>query len=287
MDWLLDYSRLSVEPGAIELPGWKALRVSGPDARELLHGQLSSDVKSLAPFTGQPSCLLTAKGMLQADFALYDLGSEGLAAVGVAAGIDNLKAALAKLLPLTMSSFEEMPGPVCWTAGAAALVPWRVFRDPAGLWVLSDPRLREDAAYYLGGAPAGAAVLDRQVWEALRVEAGVPLYGVDADASCLPLEAGLDAAVSFDKGCYLGQEVMSRIHHMGHVNRHLRRLRVEGEAAAGPLYDGSREVGRATSVSWSPREGAMLALGLVREECVAGMRLELGFAGLSVPAVVL
>lgn len=286
MDWLHDYERLKNGPGFVTLPGWKALRLSGPDSLEFLHGLVTCEVKGLAARAGGPCCLLNPKGKLQADFLLYNLGEEGLLAIGNAAAMGNFKAVVGKMIVLSQSRLEELPGPVYWSAGAEGPADWAAKKE-GDSWLLSDPRLRPDAAYKIGEAPQGAS-LDARVWEALRVEAGVPLYGVDADADCLPLEAGLDDAVSFTKGCYMGQEVMSRVHHMGHVNRLLRTLRVEGEAAPGPLYLEGREIGRVTSVCWSPREGASLALGLVRfEQSKPGARVELGPPDASVPAVVL
>ena len=83
----------------------------------------------------------------------------------------------------------------------------------------------------IGGRPTGEPVTLEEL-ERMRVEAGVPLWGVDMDENTIPVEAGLAAwAISYDKGCYIGQETIARIKTYGHVNRHLCQLRMEGKLA--------------------------------------------------------
>src|SRR5439155_18400736 len=100
-----------------------------------------------------------------------------------------------------------------------------------------DVRARLEAA---GAVPIGEAEA-----EALRVESGRPRYGVDLDDSVIPQEAGLnERAVSFTKGCYVGQETVARLHYKGKPNRHLRGLRLAAPAAHGDaLRLGERAVG--------------------------------------------
>jgi len=123
------------------------------------------------------------------------------------------------------------------------------------------------AAKSLGGRACG--------WDALeiaRLEAGIPRFGVDMDESNIPLEAGIESrAVSYKKGCYIGQEVINRIHSVGHVNKELRGLRLADDLKALPLkgdklfHDG-KEVGYVTSAVKSPALNANIALGYVRRE---------------------
>lgn len=116
-----------------------------------------------------------------------------------------------------------------------------------------------------GALPAGAAV-----WHALRIEAGFPLYGVDMTDDNLAQEAArTEQAISFRKGCYLGQEPVARIDALGHVNRELRRLRLEHEAAppAGTVVlsaDGRQEIGRVTSSAVSFQDNRSVALAYIR-----------------------
>lgn len=132
------------------------------------------------------------------------------------------------------------------------------------------------AARDFGGRPAGAEAYD--IW---RVERGIPVYGQDITQGNLPQETGQEErAVSFDKGCYTGQEVVIRIHHRGHVNRHLRGLSFETPPPSPPetgteLFDGDRAVGTVTSAVESPRLGP-IALGYVRREVEPGSVLAAG-----------
>ena len=114
-------------------------------------------------------------------------------------------------------------------------------------------------------------------WLFLRVEHGRPRYGIDLDDSVIPQEAGLnERAVSFTKGCYVGQETVARLHYRGKPNRHLRGVRLSGPARAGDvLRFGDREVGHLGSVADSPRLG-WIALALVRREAPVGSSVSVG-----------
>jgi folate-binding protein YgfZ len=108
----------------------------------------------------------------------------------------------------------------------------------------------------------------QDAFEAARIEQGFPLFGQDISDKNLPQEVGRDKlAISFVKGCYLGQETVARIDALGHVNRKLARLRFSGPAVPGPgteLRAGEQVVGEVTSASWSPRLRSPVALGYVR-----------------------
>jgi folate-binding protein YgfZ len=111
----------------------------------------------------------------------------------------------------------------------------------------------------------------------VRVESGRPRYGIDLDDTTIPQEAGLnERAVSFTKGCYVGQETVARLHWRGKPNRHLRGLRLSAPAPTGtPLRLGEREVGRLGSVAVSPAHGP-IALAIVRREAGPGDTLSVG-----------
>ncbi|MGH7407707.1 MAG: YgfZ/GcvT domain-containing protein, partial [Candidatus Methylomirabilales bacterium] len=122
-----------------------------------------------------------------------------------------------------------------------------------------------EAVKAVGGRPVGHAA-----FETVRVEAGTPWYGLDFDENNLPQEAGLETtAVSFTKGCYIGQETVARIHFRGHVNRRLTGLALQGErlpARGSRVLKGEAEVGRVTSAVRSPARGAPVALAVLRRE---------------------
>ena len=127
---------------------------------------------------------------------------------------------------------------------------------------------------------AGAVAVTEEAAETLRVERGRPRYGVDLDDSTIPQEAGLnERAVSFTKGCYVGQETVARLFYRGKPNRHLRGLRLSAPAATGEtLRLGEKEVGRIGSVALSPAHGP-IALAIVRREAAPGDTLTVGDDG--------
>ncbi|HWJ14058.1 MAG TPA: glycine cleavage T C-terminal barrel domain-containing protein [Gemmatimonadaceae bacterium] len=127
-----------------------------------------------------------------------------------------------------------------------------------------------------GASPAGLAA-----WEVARVEAGRPEWGIDIDDTTIPQEANFDdlggGAISYTKGCYIGQEVVARVHFRGHVNRHLRGLRSGNDdpppTGAQLIDDGGNHVGDVRSSVVSPRLGG-LAIGMVRREVAPGAALK-------------
>jgi folate-binding protein YgfZ len=127
-----------------------------------------------------------------------------------------------------------------------------------------------------------AVEIGGELYEILRVESGVPLYGVDMDETTIVPELGLDDLISYNKGCYIGQEIIARIHFRGHVAKQLRGLILseagDGESAETELKtaDG-RNAGRVTSVVFSPALGKTIALAYVRYDYLAeGTALKLG-----------
>jgi folate-binding protein YgfZ len=134
------------------------------------------------------------------------------------------------------------------------------------------------AAKSIGGRACGWTA-----FETARIEAGIPRFGADMDETNLPIESGIETrAISYTKGCYVGQEVINRIHSIGHVNRELRGLRLADDLEALPvkgekLFKDGKEVGYITSAVASPTLDANIALGYVRREVnAAGTELILG-----------
>jgi folate-binding protein YgfZ len=142
-----------------------------------------------------------------------------------------------------------------------------------------------DACCEAGARPLGMTALDT-----LRVEAGVPWAGVDMDDSVLLQETGRDAAISFSKGCYLGQEVVERIAARGHVNRHLAGVRCAGEripAPRTPLIADGRDVGYVTSGVRAGTAGRPIALALINRKFIEpGQSLLIGSGAEAIAAVV-
>jgi folate-binding protein YgfZ len=142
-----------------------------------------------------------------------------------------------------------------------------------------------DACVEAGAQPCGMRTLD-----ILRVEAGVPWAGIDMDESTLIMETGRQAALSFTKGCYLGQEVVERISARGHVNRQLGGVIVVGDVLPAPgarLLAEGREVGYVTSAVRSPELGCVIALAMLqRKDCAPGQQVTVDAGGTETAATV-
>ena len=272
------------------------LALTGGEAKEFLHGQVSNDIEGLEPGTGCYAAFLTPKGKMLGDLRVLDTGDELLLDCERVAlqelfnmirrfklGRDvelhkrTLESALFSLIgPRARAVAGDVPAEehahrTAELGGAAV----RLIATDLGVDVLC---AAEDAeAVRAALLDAGAVPADADAAEIRRVETGRPRYGVDLDDSVIPQEAGLnERAVSFTKGCYVGQETVARLHYRGKPNRHLRGLRLDGPVETGEaLVLGEREVGRLGSVVESPTLG-WIALALVRREAEPGAELRAG-----------
>jgi folate-binding protein YgfZ len=271
------------------------LALTGPQAGALLEGQVTNEVEALAPGTGCYAALLTNKGKMLADLRALNTGRElwlDTERAGLQALFDALRRGGvgwdAELHKRTLQqALLSVIGPKAAEATGAEAGPEHANRYASlgGAEVLlvttdlgvdvvcaAEDAERVRAALALPEVPEAAA-------EVLRVESGRPRYGVDLDDTTIPQEAGLnERAVSFTKGCYVGQETVARLHYRGKPNRHLRGLRLSAPVESGtPLLLGDREVGRVASSVVSPRHGP-IALALVRREASVGETLAAGDA---------
>jgi tRNA-modifying protein YgfZ len=271
------------------------LALTGPQAKELLSGQVTNDVEALSPGTGCYAALLTNKGKMLADLRVLDTGTElwlDTERVGLQALFDTLRrGAVGWQAQLHKRTLEQallsLVGPHAAQAAGGELSPEHANR-PAQLGgadvllVATDAGIdvvcAADDAERVRGA-LDVPVVPEAAAEVLRVESGRPRYGLDLDEGTIPQEAGLnERAVSFTKGCYVGQETVARLHYRGKPNRHLRGLRLSAPVATGtPLVLGEREVGRVGSSVVSPRFGP-IGLAIVRREAAVGDELAAGSA---------
>ena len=126
---------------------------------------------------------------------------------------------------------------------------------------------------------AGAQPVSPEVFEILRIEAGIPRHGIDMDETNVVLETNLEDAISYTKGCYLGQEIIVRIKHRGHVAKKLTGMKFENPVDAGAIVTSTdgKEIGRITSTAYSPKLESSIALGYVRYEYLpAGTAVKAG-----------
>jgi folate-binding protein YgfZ len=146
--------------------------------------------------------------------------------------------------------------------GGVSLLAVGVAHPVPGYDLIGLPDDLEAARAYL--TSQGATPADRATYETVRIEAGVPRFGADITPENFPGETGtLDRAVSFQKGCYPGQETVARMRYRGHPNRTLHRLATEGERvqAGAQILQNGKIVGAVTSVAPLPVDGRLLALG--------------------------
>jgi len=295
-----DYEVLKSSTGLLDLSYCGVIEVTGPDRTQFLHRMLTNDIKALVPGEGCYATFLTPQGRTISDMRVYCLEDSLLLSVEAGLG-EKVAASLKKftignrvelhnrsgdLAPLSIQGpksteflSQRAPGFVLLQKlfdhsvveiGTTTVRICRVNRTATGGYDLLVPNdqlvatwrfLTEDAS---GIRPAG--------WEALniqRVEAGIPLYGVDFDESQIPLEAGLDNAISLKKGCYIGQEIIARATYLGHLNRKLGGLLLDGNQPAirgTKVFREEKEVGWITSSVLSPDLGKPIALAYLRRE---------------------
>ncbi len=275
----------------------------GPDSVKFLDSLLSQDVAGLAPGDVARSLLLEPRGKLTA--LLWVLAGE--AEVGLVADAGNGGEAAAHLNRFKIRVDVEIdvdPSPLLelWGPGSAEVLGGAELPVPDG-WERAGEVVVVRAP--LGGLPrflvagvaasdlvaAGAVEAGLLAAVAVRIEAGEPLMGVDVDGGTIPQESGLvPATVAFDKGCYLGQELVARIDSRGHVNRHLRGVKLGANVLpplGAELWAGERAVGRITSLGESLELRAPVALALVRREVAPGDPVEVRWEGGKAPAAVL
>jgi folate-binding protein YgfZ len=293
---LSNYDELRTGAGLIARDERGRILLTGPDRRSFLQGLVTNDLASLEAGDGVYAAWLTPQGRMIADVNAIELGDALLMDVP-----RDLTPAL--LTRLDESIFAEdvavadasaewgqvaIAGPEAETivnavGRASTIVPWRADGLGVSLFELYVKAAEMPAVQAALGA-AGAKPVGVDAAETFRIEAGIPRWGLDLDEDTIPLEAGIESrAVSFTKGCYVGQEVIVRVLHRGggRVARRLVPLDLPGTSADGlpargaALTSDGRQAGRLTSVAWSPRAGHGVALGYVHRDFVAaGTKLD-------------
>jgi folate-binding protein YgfZ len=274
------YGRIRAgEPTAVRGSG-AVIWVEGPDAAGFLQGLLTNDVAALADGEGCPALMLDAKGHVLAEARVHRDGPDSFTVLADAAHGDDLAELLERY---HFSEDLEIIGPEpvgtvvlagVAAPGAGVAVPGPV---PGTVEIVADDPAAAIAA-------AGAREAPPEALEMARIAAGVARVGVDTAETTLVQEAALEErTVSFDKGCYLGQETVARLQFRGRANRRLRGLRLPDPApsAGAALHAGGREVGRLTSVAVTPDLGA-IGLAIVRREVEDGA--EVVIEGADAPA---
>jgi folate-binding protein YgfZ len=297
-----DYRTLLEGCGLLDRSERGKLALTGPGAVEFLNGQVTNELADLRVGEGRYAAFLTHKGKMLGDVRILARGEAG-GAEPTELLLDTERVALQALFDMIgrfkigfevelhkrtlESGLVSLIGPQAGAvAGCGALaseehanMPVRVedvdafaVRTDVGVDLVCDSGASEAVIAAL--LARGAVSIPEQAAECLRIERGRPRYGIDLDDSVIPQEAGLnERAVSFTKGCYLGQETVARLYYKGKPNRHLRGLRLSAPGStADELRIGERVVGRLGSCAVSPRLGP-IALALVRREAEPGAQV--------------
>jgi folate-binding protein YgfZ len=255
----------SLSPRAL----WK---LDGPDAERYLNGQVTCDVTRLADGQTSYAAVCTAKGRMEGDLTIARRG-DTFYLDAVAELRDALGARLDKFLIADDATLEDISDQwhLRYVFGTTApAVPDSGFVVTSTRYGLAGHDIWCPA---LEDAPALNAV-DAAMVETLRIEHAIPLWGAELTANSLPPEAGpwMLAAISYTKGCYVGQETIARLKSVGHVNKTLVFLRAPtaGFPARGAkLFHAEREVGHVTSSTFSPRLDCGVALAYVHRQHAA------------------
>lgn len=322
-DPLQEYHAVRSHVGLFDLCSHSFLNLTGSDRVSYLQGMVSNDVNALTPGGGAHAAILDIQGKILADVRIFlaeelilvdlweplrenivahlqrHLIAEDVEITDLAGktGMVSLQGAEARLLMRELVPRDEIP---------QKELDHRPFHiDGTEVLVIRSTHTTEGGYDLLIGTKDLLQVVSRieeigkkfslrwvgtQAQEILRIETGIPRYGVDMDDNNLLLETGLDHAVSFEKGCYLGQEVVERIRSRGHVNRKLVGMLLEGDTPAqrdDPITVEEKEIGRVTSSALSPARRRPLALGYIQRDYIQpGTRVSIRRHGKAIPAEV-
>lgn len=305
-DWLAEYVALHESVGVVDLSFRSRIVLLGADRVRLLNGQVTNNVKDLPAGSGCYAALITNKGRMQSDANIYILPNEILLDFEPGLTASMIQRLESYIIADDVQVVDAAPhygllsvqGPKSWQAIQALALEFVLPATPLSWSSISDPTLGE--IYCMNQARLGsagfdlfvpiaslAAVADKLLagarelkgmlcgWKAMevaRIESGIPRFGAEMDETNLPPEAGIeDRAISYQKGCYIGQEVIARIRTYGQVAKALRGLRLPDSlpqlpAKGDKLFVNGKEAGYVTNAVHSPSLAANIAFGYVRRE---------------------
>jgi folate-binding protein YgfZ len=292
------------------------MRISGPKAAELVTGMVTNDVSALVPGEGQYAAALTPKGKIVADIRIFAL-EDGLLIDASSAAAPGWKEMVRKYINPRIAPYHDLSAELSDIGifgrsarlvvsrvidvddkDLSALAPYGHISRPFADGTVIIARVPEidldgfeifvprEAAASLKATLQAAGIFagSQETWGIARIESGRPEWGTDMDESTLPQEANFDelGAISYTKGCYIGQETVARVHFRGHVNRFLRRMRFVTRPAppkgAELVDETGKVIGEIRSSALSPRFGGV-ALGMVRREVPPGTTLQARWDG--------
>src|SRR5215468_6905783 len=300
---LAEYYRTATEHAAItKLDSFGIVKLTESERVSWLQGMITNDVEKLAPGSGCYAGHLTPQGKMIAHMQV--LADDDAIWLSLERGaIPSLVAAFDRLIIMEdvqaadvsqEYSIVNVIGPEAPNALSSWLGRQLNLNEPYSHRRFGDCRivvsdlgydlwiLREQADLTIRSlAEHGVTAIDQGAWDVLRTEAGIPIYGVDIDETTTMPELG-SRGIDYDKGCYIGQEVVAKVKYIGHVNRRFVGLKISGSELPemkSPIRKGGREVGSITTALFSPGLNQPIALGFVSRAAYApGNEVEVGAA---------
>ena len=278
-----EYRAFRERGGIVDLAGRVKLLFKGADRIRYINGQVTANIASATSTAVIPACVTTAKGKLCAD-VFVSIGPSGVLVDADAAVTDTLPARLERYIIADDVTMEDATDSIAIVhlAGVKPTDVLEEFRDgllPVNRFGVPGfdffPPFRKDLPPVWEKLITHFPVITDELLDVIRIEHGVPRWGRELDENTLPHEAGLERThVDFHKGCYIGQEVISRLRSVGHVNRELRGfISPDGAplAAGARIFsaaDPARDLGRLTSAARSLALDRFIALGYLRRDAV-------------------
>ena len=307
-----EYLALTTGCALIDLSFRSRICLLGADREKFLHGQVTNEVLRLPQNSGTYAALVTAKGKLQTDLFIHKLPEELLLDFepGLTASVTGRLQKYIIAEDVQIVDVAPHYGLLCLQGPDSGLalaslelnvsppdkpLTWTKAALPGGeLYVVNNPRFdgvgydlfvpNSDLVETASRLAESAQCAGLDACEIARIENAIPRFGADMDESNLAPEALGESAISYAKGCYIGQEVIARIRTYGQVAKALRLIRLPDEfqslpSAGEKLFKGGKEVGCITSSTLSPKYGAKVALAYIRKEANAlGEKLQFGSA---------
>jgi len=255
------YAQARDRGALLDLSARAKWRLSGTDRIRYLNGQVTNDIRRVRPDSALPACVTTAKGKLSG-VLFVSSGPDSLRLDAEPELREPLAARLERYIIADDATLEDVtedeclfhllgPGVLGSDPGVEIRAATRLGRP--GIDIIA-PSAEHDRL--LAALSASHVLMPAPLAECLRIEAGVPCWGAELTENTLPPEAGLDqTAIDYGKGCYIGQEVISRIKSVGHLNRHLAGFTAGAPLAPGmtlhPVADPDKAAGEITSGAWS------------------------------------
>lgn len=294
-----EYQAVRNQVGLIDLSFRGKIRLAGPERTQFLHGMVTQDIKGIPEGSGAYALMTDPKAHILADMKVYNLGDWFLLDVEpelkdkvihtldkyllVEATLDDItdqygllsiqgpgsEALLRTLLSepgIPVAEYQHLPGKL---AGVEIVVIRTGYTGEIGFELLI-PRERVKEVWDVLMFQDSVTPVGMMAWDILRLEAGIPRYGIDMDENNLPLEVGVEKqAISYTKGCYIGQEVIARMKYRGHANRFLMGFKFQGEKVpqrGDKIRKEDKEIGWITSAVFSPGFKSALGMGYIHRE---------------------